>query len=331
MHERFGDIAFGRLNLYTMFMRRAITEIPFGGLVGHIAPASFLGGSEFAAFRRRMLELAEILVVDLLDQRSNVFVDATQDACFVVLRRRAEEARGQDSRAFSGLLQANGRFTPIAKVRLAADGSPWQLVGEDAPSSATLAEWGYRASVGYLVAYRQTERMHVAPGKGRLPLIWAKAIRPDGTFDHAHGVSAKRPGWVSAPLDAPYVVRDPCVVVQRTSSRDQKRRITAAAVPQAFLRQHGGFIGENHVLILVRSRPDAPPPEALLEALNDPTVGQALNRVCGSASIPVRLFEVLPLPPPPLARRLQGDDAGKGEAYGAGCREHAPKYLPLIL
>ena len=298
MRERFGDIASGRLNLYAMFIRRAITEVPLGGLVGHIVPASFLGGSEFAAFRRRMLELADVLVVDLIDQRSQVFLDATQDACFIVLRRRAAEVRGQDGWASSGLLRADGRFTPIGKIRLGGDGSPWHLVGGDGPSGVTLAEWGYRALVGYLVAYRQTERMHVAPGEGRVPLIWAKAIRPDGTFDHAHGVSAKRPGWVSAPTDARYVVRDPCVVVQRTSSRDQKRRITAAAVPQAFLERHGGIIAENHVLILVRSHSHAPPPEALAKVLNDPKVGQALDRVCGSASIPLRLLEVLRLPPP---------------------------------
>jgi adenine-specific DNA-methyltransferase len=138
--------------------------------------------------------------------------------------------------------------------------------------------------------------MYESPGEGRLPLIWAKAVGPDGTFDHSRGVSKKRMGWVSVPPNARYVVREPCVVVQRTSSRAQRKRIAAAAVPEAFMQRHGGLVGENHVLLLVRLRPDAPPPEALAAALNHPAVSCAMNRVCGSASIPVGAIERLMLP-----------------------------------
>lgn len=300
MRGRFADIASGRLNLYAMFMRRSIARVRRGGLVGHIVPASFLGGPEFAEFRRRLLELAEVLVVDVVDRRSNVFVDAVQDACFIILRRRADEARDEEGLASSGVLHADGRFTHMAEMRVAADGSPWCLPGIDEAFSAALADWGYRVTVGYLVAYRQADRMHNEPGDGRLPLIWAKAVGSDGTFDHTRGATVRRPGWVSVPPDAPYVVREPCVVVQRTSSRDQRKRVTAAAVPEAFLRRHGGLVGENHVLLLVRSRPDAPAPEALANALNDPAASRAMDRMCGSASIPVCALEQLPLPPPPL-------------------------------
>ena len=48
-----------------------------------------------------------------------------------------------------------------------------------------------------------------------------------------------------------------------------------------------GWWGENHVLLLVQSRPDAAIPEALADALNSPAISQAMDRVCGSASIPV--------------------------------------------
>ena len=54
------------------------------------------------------------------------------------------------------------------------------------------------------------------------------------------------------------------------------------------------------MLLLVRSRPDAPAPEALANALNDPAASRAMDRMCGSASIPVCALEQLPLPPPPL-------------------------------
>ena len=230
MFRRFSDIASGRLNLYAIFVRRALAEVPAGGLVGHVVPASFLGGPEFSVFRQRLLQLAEVLVIDLVDQRNDVFVDATQDACFVVLRRRHRDSFQEWGRAASGVLHADGRFTPTEDMRLAFDGSPWLLPGPDDRLHATLEDWGYRVRVGYLVSYRQSARMHGRPGKGRFPLIWAKAVGQDGTFDHSRGASETKLGWVSAPADAAYVIREPCVVVQRTScSRCRARRFSAAA------------------------------------------------------------------------------------------------------
>ena len=43
----------------------------------------------------------------------------------------------------------------------------------------------------------------------------------------------------------------PCLVVQRTSNRKQKRRITAAVVDQKFLDTVGPFVTENHVITLM--------------------------------------------------------------------------------
>jgi adenine-specific DNA-methyltransferase len=50
------------------------------------------------------------------------------------------------------------------------------------------------------------------------------------------------------------------------------------------------------VILLLPTRPDAAPPAALAQALNLPEVGEQLNRMCGSASIPARLLEQVPLP-----------------------------------
>ena len=75
------------------------------------------------------------------------------------------------------------------------------------------------------------------------------------------------------------------------------RRITAAAVPETFLQQHGGIVGENHVIILIPTRIDAVAPEKLAAVLNGPQANARLARICGSASISVRVLEKLPLPP----------------------------------
>ena len=149
-------------------------------MIGYVIPASFLGGPEFGSFRRRVLQLAEVLVVDLIEKRSDVFLDAIQDACFVVLRRRAEAlAEPPASVAASGVFRRDGKFVSKDVAHIEANGAPWRLPGVELVRSSTLKDWGYRATVGYLVANRQPERLHKRAAKGRYPLIWAKAITPE--------------------------------------------------------------------------------------------------------------------------------------------------------
>jgi adenine-specific DNA-methyltransferase len=233
----FGEIASGRVNLYALFVRRALAEVPIGGLIGYVIPASFLGGPEFESFRRRVLQLAEVLVVDLIEKRSDVFLDAIQDACFVVLRRRADVlAEPPASLAASGVFRRDGKFVSKDVAHIETEGVPWRLPGVELVRSSTLRDWGYRATVGYLVANRQPKRLHKRAAKGRYPLIWAKAITPEGAFDFERGAAFKGYGWADAPAAAPYVVRTACVAVQRTSSRGQKRRLNAAPICGSYLK-----------------------------------------------------------------------------------------------
>jgi adenine-specific DNA-methyltransferase len=319
----FADIASGRLNLYAMFIRRALDEVPPGGLVAYVVPASFLGGPEFGSFRRRILQLAEVLILDVIERRREVFLDAIQDASFLVLRRRARAlARPDMSTASSGVLRHDGKFVDQGDATLAADGSPWALPrSSPVVQTATLADYGYRGMVGNLVANREPHRLFKRPARDRLPLVWAKCVTPDGRFDFDRGrTSQKAAGRAFAEVvaGATYAVRVPCVVVQRTSSRNQTRCLTAAPVLLPFLRKHGGIVGENHVIILVPIRPDAVSPEDLSAVLNGRHANAALARVSGSSSISVRLLERIELPPPPTTRR-----SGRG-ALGQIVRRELP-------
>jgi adenine-specific DNA-methyltransferase len=75
--------------------------------------------------------------------------------------------------------------------------------------------------------------------------------------------------------------------------------VNAAAIPESFIRKYGGIVGENHVILIVPIREQAVPPQKLAEALNRPAVSAELDRVCGSASISVRLLESIRLGKPP--------------------------------
>lgn len=301
--KQFADIGSGRLNLYAMFVYRGLLALPAGGLLGHVLPLSFLGGPEFSAFRCRVLQLAEVLAIDTIERRREVFLDAIQDACFLVLRRRSAIVDDPPlSTASSGVLQSGGTFRLAGKAALRGDGSPWTLPGKrSVGGTATLADYGYRGTIGHLVANREPHRLHARPAAGRLPLAWAKSITAEGRFDFDRGrntTKAAGRGYVTVSPNASYAIRVPCVLVQRTSSRSQTKRLCAAAVPSTFLRKHGGIVGENHVILLVRSGPGAVSPAALARVLNGPEATAALARVSGSASISVRVLESLRLPRP---------------------------------
>jgi adenine-specific DNA-methyltransferase len=298
--ERFKDISSGRLNLYSVFVRRGLAALPPGGVLAYIIPASFIGGPEFNRFRLRIRQLAEVLAVDMIEGRSSVFMDVVQDTCVLVLRKRAVElAKIDEAVAASNSVGGDGALHKTGVLELPAGDGPWVLPGRLPDLPSRLAEWGYAARIGYLVANRQGNRLHKWQAVGRVPLIWAKAIGQDGSFDFDRGMQFRELSWVDVPADASYVVRSACVAVQRTSARGQKRRIAAAEIPTSFIEKHGGVVAENHVILLIPTRPDAAPASALAKVLNLPLVSEQLDRMCGSASIPARLLEQVPLPEKP--------------------------------
>lgn len=311
----FSDIARGQLNLYAMFLRRGLDRVRPGGLLGFIVPTSFIGSPDYAPFRQRIAELAEVVSVDLIEKRSKVFLDVIQDACFVIVRRRVDaDAAAAAVSVECGIVRSEGGFDPVGVASVPSDGGAWRLPaleGEgEGEGGATLADLGYRARVGYLVAHRGADRLHQhrRTAQNRWPLIWAKSVASDGSFDFMRALEhkeAKGRIWVDAPPDAPYLFRRPLVVVQRTSNRKQVRRINAAAVPQEFLDEYGGLVGENHVLLVVPAG-DAEPlvhPEDLAALLNSGPVNERFNRICGTVTVSAQLISGLDLPP---ARRIVG-------------------------
>ena len=311
----FADIARGQLNLYAMFLRRGLGRVRPGGLLGFVVPTSFIGSPDYGPFRQRLAELAEVVSVDLIEKRSKVFLDVVQDACFVIVRRRDLPVAGAEPLSVEcGVVRAEGGFDRVGSALIPSDGGAWRLPAFDGEGEgeggATLADLGYRAKVGYLVAHRGADRLHQhrRNARNRWPLVWAKAVASDGSFDFRRALEhkeAQRRIWVDAPADAPYLAKRPLVVVQRTSNRKQVRRINAAAVPQSFIDEHGGLVGENHVL-LVAPASEAEPlvnPDDLAALLNSGPVNERFNRVCGTVTISAQLISGLHLPP---ARRIVG-------------------------
>jgi adenine-specific DNA-methyltransferase len=89
----------------------------------------------------------------------------------------------------------------------------------------------------------------------------------------------------------------PCVLVQRTTAKEQNRRLIAAALPPQFVFRHGAVVVENH-LNMIKPTVKRPPVSAdvLAAFLNSAAADGAFRCVSGSVAVSAYELEAMPLP-----------------------------------
>ena len=308
----------GHTNLYALFLLRALDWVQPGGGLVFVLPTSFVAGPYFAGLRQEILDRAQVLRIDLHEQRESLFVDAIQDVCLLTLQRHENERRNTPmSNSYAlGVINASGPRKLLGSAQASPGGEPWrlpvpgcsrpQITGhsrEFEKQMFVIADYGYRMRVGKVVPTRERQRLRTKRGKHSLPLIWASDVRPDGRFVFGSGRQFGNATWYDPPPKGVvhYTTHRPAVLVQRTSNRDQRRRLNAAAVPSSFRKEHRerGFIGENHVIILeATSNKPRISPKTLAAVLNSAVANERFSAVCGSFSVSAKLLERFALPDP---------------------------------
>ena len=317
----------GHTNLYSLFLLRGLNWLKPGGGLVFVLPTSFVAGPYFAGLRHEVFTRAIVERIDLHEQRQNLFLGAVQDICLLVLRRREEgdDGAGERSHAYElGFIDADGMRTRRGTGLARSEGEPWRLPvahkvrvfarRTDSSLSSdgkafTFSDYGYRIQVGKVVPTRERKRLHKNQKKGDMPLLWASSIRPDGSFDFEAARRLRNALWYCPPNEdsVAYASSGPAVIVQRTSNRNQSRRLNAAMVPKRFRDEYaGGFVAENHVIVLeaVAGRP-ALPPSILVKLLNAGATNERFSAVSGSFSVSARLLQRLALPDPATIKALE--------------------------
>jgi adenine-specific DNA-methyltransferase len=144
-------------------------------------------------------------------------------------------------------------------------------------------------------------------GKRVFPLIWAEAVGSDGRFRFRADKKNHTPYFKFQAGDDWLLTRNPCVLLQRTTAKEQMRRLIAAELPVAFIRKHGAVVIENH-LNMIRPTTDTPPVSARIVAaiLNSAVVDRAFRCISGSVAVSAYELENLPLPCPDDLKSLLG-------------------------
>ena len=308
LREKYQRSLFGHANLYGLFTDLALRFARPGGVIAYVTPTSFLAGEYFKALRSLLGRDAPPVSIDFVAERKGVFADVLQETLLATYRRGANSGSGKVHFISPGP-DGSVERTAVGPFNLPEDtGKPWLMPRTEAQSALVrqvdelpyrLADYGYTVSTGPLVWNRHKQSLRDRPGKGRYPLIWAESVRSDGVFSFRAERRNHKPYFEPNTKESWVVTEFPCVLLQRTTAKEQCRRLIAAELPASFIGEHGAVVIENHLNMIkpVNGRPMVAP-AALAVLLNSDVVDQVFRCINGSVAVSAYELEALPLPPP---------------------------------
>ena len=315
LRQKFRRSLFGHANLYGVFADLALRLTRSSGVIAYVTSTSFLSGEYFKALRVLLGWEAPPVSIDFIAERKGVFADVLQETLLATYQRGREP--GEASVHFL----AQDRH---GAVRITGAGSfdlpenldrPWviprsnrqsELVGRVSRLPYRLADYGYTVSTGPLVWNRHKSSLRDGPGKGRYPLLWAESVRSNGQFEFRAQKRNHKPYFEPQEKERWVVTDHPCVLLQRTTAKEQCRRLIAAELPEQFIRKHGAVVVENH-LNMIKPLNGTPKVSsaALAALLNSDVVDQVFRCINGSVAVSAYELQALPLPSPDAVKDIE--------------------------
>jgi adenine-specific DNA-methyltransferase len=311
---RYQRSLYGHANLYGVFTDLALRWAKVGGVIAYVTPTSFLSGEYFKALREVLSKDAPPLAMDFISSRRGVFENVLQETALATYRRGGRR-NTVTVHYLDVTSETQGQIVEAGRFKLPKDRqAPWiaprvpdqqGLTARLVLMQSRLADWGYTVSTGPLVWNRFKDQLRVTPCSNAYPLVWAEAVTTDGRFIFRAERRNHAPYFEAKPGDEWLQVDQPCVLVQRTTAKEQPRRLIAAELPVSFIKQHGRVIVENH-LNMIRPIDRAPklPAKVVATVINSQVVDRAFRCISGSVAVSAFELEALPLPSVAQMRRL---------------------------
>jgi adenine-specific DNA-methyltransferase len=315
LRKKFQRSLFGHANLYGVFTDLALRFTKPGGVIAYVTPTSFLAGEYYKALRRLLGTEAPPASIDFIEERKGFFADVLQETLLAAYKRGGRPSVGQVHFISSAPgkaieVTAAGSFslppTPSQPWLVPRNVAHTDMVHAAETMSYRLSDYGYKVSTGPLVWNRHKSSLRDESTEGSYPLIWAESVRSDGSFEFRAEKRNHKPFFEPKP-DEQWVVTDyPCVLLQRTTSKEQSRRLIAAELPKSFIDTHGAVVVENH-LNMIRPRSGEPQVSSatLAALLATRVIDQLFRCINGSVAVSAYELEALPLPEPEAMARLE--------------------------
>jgi len=310
IRERYKDSLYGHPNYYGLFTHLALDLTRKGGMIALLTPTSFLSGEYFKNLRILIRQQSLPKEIDFVAIRKGVFEDVLQETMLTVyLKKPAIRATVRVNLLEIGLndvlqIATSGEF--LLPLDLSA---PWILprtpeqvrpVKAMQNMGCILKDWGYKVSTGPLVWNRHKKQLFdKKEGPSFYPVVWAEAVTATGEFILRAEKKNHKSHFKFKEGDDWLVTKKPCILLQRTTAKEQGKRLIAAALPSQLLQHKKGVVIENHLnMILPLNGTPVVSPEVLAVFLNSRATNEAFRAISGSVAISAYELESLALPGP---------------------------------
>ena len=303
---------YGHANLYGLFIDASLRLKKPDGLIGFVAPTSFLGGKYFSNLRNVLSTKMPPLAIDFVGVRSGVFDQVLQETCLAVFGPNVSKS------VTTGKINIEDNTYNLERIgsfHISKGTAPWVIARDPEEADIVsrvinvktrLDDYGYKVTTGQLVWNRLKDQISELPVDQSKPIIWAEAVNSDGQFTFDYKYRKKRPYITITNKQSFLLCNEAAVLVQRTTAKEQSRRLQACVLPQDFIDQWNGVVVENHVNIV---HPITNKPEISLDALSLILNSQIVDRIfrCLSGSVAVSATELhaLPLPPVKMVKGIE--------------------------
>jgi adenine-specific DNA-methyltransferase len=311
----YGESLYGHANLYGLFTHFALKNINHNGIIAYVTPTSFLSGEYFKNLRKLLFSKTTIRSIDFVDFRKGVFEDVLQETMLTTYRY----CKAQTQTIRVGTIIPDPidlEVTELGTFNLSESSSIWLLPRSNSQlnsissmefMSSTLKDWGYTIKTGPLVWNRHKEQLADKATADTVPLIWAESITADGQFKWKADKKNHTLYFKIKKGNQSLLTNYSCILLQRTTSKEQQRRLIAALLPSSFLKTSKlGVVVENHINIVVPSNNKPKVSLKLLLAfLNSSAADFAFRCISGSVAVSAYELESMPLPAPELIQPLE--------------------------
>lgn len=308
LRDRFRRSLYGHPNLYGLFTDLAVhLAAPGGGVIAYLTPTSYLGGQYFKALRCLLGKEAPPVSIAIVESRTDVFEEVLQEVALNVFRRgpggtpascsvihlEADGLRSEAAGCFSPPLN------PEASWLMPRRATDAPFVERMLSMPSRLSDWGYSVSTGPLVWNRKKAKLHNDAREGSVPVVWAEAVCGQGRFrlkpEKRNHAAFYAP---SGPHDS-NLVTAPCLLLQRTTAKEQDRRLVSAALPASVIEAYGSVAVENHLNMILPAKPEPAVPMKVLSAFfASETADRVIRCINASVALSASEIEAMPLPPP---------------------------------
>lgn len=297
------------VNLYSAFVALALALLVPGGQLVAIIPRSFCNGPYYQLFRKFLLERACIRHIHLFGARDQAFRDDAVLQENVILRLERDGTPGEvrvstsTDDSFADYVET---MHPLASIVFPGDADAFVHIPTEATEwaawpavcTATLAELDIDVSTGPVIDFRLKSALRDLPGPDCVPLLYPAHFsgagvvwpKPDGRKPNAMQLTDDTRKWLFPAGNY--------VAVRRFSSKEEKRRVVAAVVPES-LTQHGLIGFENHLNVFHVKRGGLPAAlaQGLAAYLNSQAVDRAFRLFSGHTQVNATDLRRLRYPP----------------------------------